>query len=511
VAEDKGKEEEKFDFTPEGEGLLTLGDARMLAVRTAAESPGDYGSTYQGVAMVFEVVESGEDADYYTVTLSVRPQGNFDGTPGQEQFVIGKDGTIAVRQVLSTPVRKGGGFPLLPVAIGVVVVGIIAAVGAVFVMMGSGGDSVPIAATTSRAEAVFPSETPAPVVIPADTPEPTVNIDATVQAGIQQGLVERPTSVPTSVPVPTATYTPIPPTKTPTPTPTPATDFTLMTQGYPGNGGTVMGGGVYINGVSATVSATPKPGYTFGGWSGACSGTGRCVVTMNGHKTVTANFSLIPATPRPRPTSTPNAYSYYSKAVDYYSDEKYQLAINESTTSIRLNPDYASAYNIRGAAYRHLGQYQNAINDYTKAIQLDPGYVAAYNNRGISYGHLGQYQTAINDYTKAIQLDPDYRYAYYSRGNAYYSLKQYQTAIADYTKAIQLDPDDGNGYYGRGNGYYSLKQYQTAIADYTKAIQLDPDYGLAYEWRGNSYSNLGQYTLANADDAKACSLDSQFC
>jgi hypothetical protein len=37
VAEDKGKEEEeKFEFTPEGEGLLTLGDSRMLTVRTAA-------------------------------------------------------------------------------------------------------------------------------------------------------------------------------------------------------------------------------------------------------------------------------------------------------------------------------------------------------------------------------------------------------------------------------------------------------------------------------------------
>ncbi len=65
--------------------------------------------------------------------------------------------------------------------------------GAVVVLMGSGGDSAPIAA-------VPPTETSAPVVIPADTPEPTVNIDATVEAGIQQGLEERPTSVP----VPTA-------------------------------------------------------------------------------------------------------------------------------------------------------------------------------------------------------------------------------------------------------------------------------------------------------------------
>ena len=55
MAEDQGKGD-KFDFTAEGEGLLTLGDARMLAVRTAAKSPDDYGRNLQGVAKVFEVV-----------------------------------------------------------------------------------------------------------------------------------------------------------------------------------------------------------------------------------------------------------------------------------------------------------------------------------------------------------------------------------------------------------------------------------------------------------------------
>ena len=99
--------------------------------------------------MVFEVAESGEDDDYYTVTLSVRPQGNFNGTSGQEQFVIGKEGTIAVRQVLSDPVRKSGGFPLLLVVIGLVVIGIIAVVGAMFAISSSGGGSVQIAQTST--------------------------------------------------------------------------------------------------------------------------------------------------------------------------------------------------------------------------------------------------------------------------------------------------------------------------------------------------------------------------
>jgi hypothetical protein len=39
-----------------------------------------------------------------------------------------------------------------------------------------------------------------------------------------------------------------------------------------------------------TLTATPASGSTFTGWSGACSGTGACVVTMNAAVSVTAQF-----------------------------------------------------------------------------------------------------------------------------------------------------------------------------------------------------------------------------
>jgi hypothetical protein len=40
-----------------------------------------------------------------------------------------------------------------------------------------------------------------------------------------------------------------------------------------------------------TLTATPNTGSTFTGWSGACSGTGLCTVTMGSSQTVTATFS----------------------------------------------------------------------------------------------------------------------------------------------------------------------------------------------------------------------------
>src|SRR5262249_10343589 len=46
----------------------------------------------------------------------------------------------------------------------------------------------------------------------------------------------------------------------------------------------------YQSGSVVTLVATPAAGSTFGGWGGACSGTGPCAVTMNASATVTATF-----------------------------------------------------------------------------------------------------------------------------------------------------------------------------------------------------------------------------
>ena len=50
--------------------------------------------------------------------------------------------------------------------------------------------------------------------------------------------------------------------------------------------------GSFQQGGSVTLTATPAAGSAFAGWSGACTGTGSCLVTMSGNETVIANFTL---------------------------------------------------------------------------------------------------------------------------------------------------------------------------------------------------------------------------
>lgn len=50
------------------------------------------------------------------------------------------------------------------------------------------------------------------------------------------------------------------------------------------------------SGTLISLIATPSVGHTFAGWSGACFGTGGCIVSMTSAKTVTATFNAVPKT-----------------------------------------------------------------------------------------------------------------------------------------------------------------------------------------------------------------------
>jgi tetratricopeptide (TPR) repeat protein len=55
--------------------------------------------------------------------------------------------------------------------------------------------------------------------------------------------------------------------------------------------------------------------------------------------------------------------------------------------------------------------HDRAIEDYTAALRIDPDYAAAYNNRGWVYYRKGLYDQAIEDYTAALRIDPNFTLA----------------------------------------------------------------------------------------------------
>ena len=406
MAEDQDKQEEKFDFTAEGEaiGYISLAQARLLAMQTARETPGDYGERFSGVPMVFAIVAAEGDDDYYRVILDSRLSGDFTGKPGREQFFISKEGEVALRQILSVPSFRSR-LPLPAIIAGVaLVIGAVAI--AVVIAVGGGTKSPDV---TSPA----PTEIPVVVSLPTDTPVPTPVPTSTAS----------PTATPTPTPLPTPTITQLPtPTPTALPTPTTVPTYTPLRTYTP------------------PPTATPRPTFT-----PFPTATPRSTFTPV--PPPTPRVIVVTATPRPTstrtptpvPQPTPNANVYYNKGEDLYKAEQYLAAVDQFKVAIQINPRFRNTYWFRGNAYRKLGQFQRAIQSYDEAISIDPQVSNLYYTRGGSYYQLADYHQAIQNYSQAINLNPQSAGPYNWRGSAYNALGQTQQAKADKDKACQLD------------------------------------------------------------------------
>ena len=182
-------------------------------------------------------------------------------------------------------------------------------------------------------------------------------------------------------------------------------------------------------------------------------------------------------------------------------------AIADYDEAIRLKSDYANAYYNRGTAKDELGQHEDAIADFDEAIRLKPDIVDAYNNRGNAKAVLNRNEDAISDYDEAIRLQPDYANAYANRGIAKANLERYDDAIADYDESIRLEPYDAGAYNNRGIAKADLGRYEDAIADYDEAIRLEPDDAEVYSNRGDAKAEQDRYEGAISDYDEAIRLE----
>ena len=89
------------------------------------------------------------------ITLGFRPQGEYAGRPGREQFFIQKEGGVAHRQVLALP-RPRRRIPVIPLGIALAAVGVVAII-LLFVIPNIGSDN-----EEPRSVAVMPTDTPEP-------------------------------------------------------------------------------------------------------------------------------------------------------------------------------------------------------------------------------------------------------------------------------------------------------------------------------------------------------------
>jgi tetratricopeptide (TPR) repeat protein len=118
--------------------------------------------------------------------------------------------------------------------------------------------------------------------------------------------------------------------------------------------------------------------------------------------------------------------------------------------AIRLVPNNAGAYSVRGVVRQSLGDGRGAVADLDQAIRLDPRSAQAFNNRCFVYSEQKDYDRAIADCDQAIKLSPNLAVAFSNRCAVRLAKVNNDAALSDCEQAIQLDPNYIGAYVNQG-------------------------------------------------------------
>ncbi len=184
-------------------------------------------------------------------------------------------------------------------------------------------------------------------------------------------------------------------------------------------------------------------------------------------------------------------------------------AINAYSKAIELNPKYAEAWFLKGAALNlkagglsgqeSIKTYEDALTALNKAIELDPGYGKAWNDKGYTLlsptssndKDFNRYNESLEAFNKAIELIP----AEDSRNSL---------ALAWEGKALALT-QMGNLLKDMDKQEEAKDRYEDAIKACDKAIELDPNFTgqEARLTKAGILSEMGRYneSLETFDEA----------
>jgi len=174
-------------------------------------------------------------------------------------------------------------------------------------------------------------------------------------------------------------------------------------------------------------------------------------------------------------------------------------AERKALTSLRINPEFGSAYSVLGYIKLRQGDISSAIENMEKAVFYTPTSRSAWYNLGSTYRRVKQYEKAEDALKKAIALEAGYAKSYTTLGQVYLALNKESQAEDNFKTSIALDPNSPAVRDAYGELLNNQERYDEAIVQLTEAARLisnpakkyQTNYRLAY-----AYNRIGEHRKA---------------
>lgn len=127
----------------------------------------------------------------------------------------------------------------------------------------------------------------------------------------------------------------------------------------------------------------------------------------------------------------------------YFGQQDFTQAISHYKRATELAPDYSTAFNILGYAYRQNEAYSDAENAFKKYIELIPNDPNPYDSYAELLLKMGRFDEAITQYNKALAIDSNFVNSHFGIAAALTYKGKPAEAQAELQKMTQKARTDG--------------------------------------------------------------------
>jgi tetratricopeptide (TPR) repeat protein len=147
-------------------------------------------------------------------------------------------------------------------------------------------------------------------------------------------------------------------------------------------------------------------------------------------------------------------------------------AVTQFQLALQFNPDLADADYDLGNVSLQKGEVDDAIALYEQALKIKPDYAEAQNNLGEALLREGKVDEAAVLFGRALQIKPDYAVAQFNLGLALSRRGDLAGAITHYQKALDINPGYLEAHVNLGNALRQTGNTNEAIVHYQRALEL---------------------------------------
>ncbi|MBL0310969.1 MAG: tetratricopeptide repeat protein [Bacteroidetes bacterium] len=185
--------------------------------------------------------------------------------------------------------------------------------------------------------------------------------------------------------------------------------------------------------------------------------------------------------------------------------ENKQDAFDLAAILVRVHPEDAKAFAIKGDLYYLDEQNEPALEAYLRSLKLNKSVFQVWQQVMVIYNLQKDWSKLQQFCTEAMEYFPNQSIIYLFKGGAEYQLKDYALAVKSYSKgekmSVENDKLRAQFFSNIGDAYHSLNQQEESDSAYEKSLRLDPENAYVL----NNYSYYLSMRKTNLEKAKQMS------